>query len=100
MPKTNPDMITTTDENFGTLAVCAIRYCQGRMTYMPDLVRGIIRPHLARLTDKTLGVMIRDCESQRQDSLYGDEKIDKPAWLAWEQELKGERERRNKEVIF
>jgi hypothetical protein len=28
-------------ENFGTLAICAIRYCQGRQTYMPSLVQGI-----------------------------------------------------------
>ena len=57
------------DENFGTLAVCAIRYCQGRQTYMPELVRGIIREHIAEVTDKDLQVMINDCESQ---ALWGD----------------------------
>ena len=87
-------MIKIHKELFGTLAICAIRYCQGRMTYMPDWVRGIIRPHLRELTDKDLAVLINDCEDQRSRGSYGDEKIDKPGWIKWEQELKAERERR------
>lgn len=95
MLKTKIDWIRTTDENFGLLAVCALRYCQGRRTYMPDTIRGIVRPHLTKLTDKALGVMIRDCEEQARDNIYGDEHIDKPGWVRWEQELKAEKERRN-----
>lgn len=81
-------------EKFGTLCICAVRYCHSRQSYMPDLVRDIIRPHLKELTDKDLGVMIEDCDFQRHMCLYGDEKIDKPGWLQWEQELLAERERR------
>ena len=87
-------MIKINKELFGTLAICAIRYCQGRMTYMPDWVRGIVRPHLRELTDKDLAVLINDCEDQRRHGSYGDEKIDKPGWIKWEQELKSERSRR------
>ena len=81
-------------DDFGTLCICAIRYCQGRRTYMPSLMRDIIRPHLKELSDKDLGVMIDDCGFQRRFHLYGDPMIDKPGWIEWEQELLKERERR------
>ena len=87
-------MIKISKELFGTLAICAIRYCQGRQTYMPDWVRDIIRPHLKELSDKDLGVMINDCNFQKRTNSYGDELIDKPGWIKWEQELKAERSRR------
>ena len=81
-------------EDFGTLCICAIRYCHGRQTYMPNLVRDIIRPHLKELSDKDIGVMIEDCEFQERMKLYGDECIDKPGWLKWAEELRAEKERR------
>lgn len=84
--------ITPTD--FGTLAICAIRYCQGRMTYMPELVRDIIAPHLSDLSDKDLAVMINDCDYQKRFRLYGDERIDKPGWLRWKELLLAEKQRR------
>lgn len=80
-------------DDFGTLAICAIRYCHGRQTYMPDLVRDIIKPHLHDLSDKDLGVMIEDCEYQERMHLYGDERIDKPGWVKWKGELIAEKER-------
>ena len=82
-------------DDFGTLCICAIRYCHGRQSYMPDLVRLIVRPHLKELSDKDLGVMIDDCGFQRRFNLYGDPMIDKPGWIGWEKELLKERERRN-----
>lgn len=45
-------VIDITPADFGTLAICAIRYCHGRMTYMPDIVRGIVRPYLGKISDK------------------------------------------------
>ena len=83
-------------EDFGTLCICAVRYCQGRRTYMPSLVREIITPHLSELDDKTLHVMIEDCGFQRRYNLYGDEHIDLPGWLEWEQILLNEKKRREK----
>lgn len=82
-------------EDFGTLCICALRYCHGRQTYMPGLVRQIIRPHLTELSYRDLSVMIDDCDFQRRFNLYGDPMIDKPGWIEWEQELMRERERRN-----
>ena len=84
-------------DDFGTLAICAIRYCHGRQTYMPDLVRGIIRSHLRELDDKDLAVMTKDCDFQEQMHLYGDERIDKPGWLKWKEDLIAERKRRTNE---
>lgn len=92
MAKTEKNAMTA--EDFGTLCICAIRYCHGRQTYMPGLVRDIIRPHLAELNDNTLAVMIEDCGFQRRMKLYGDVLIDLPGWLTWEQELLAEKERR------
>ena len=83
------------EKDFGTLCICAIRYCQGRKTYMPSLVREIITPHIDKISDNDLNVMIHDCEFQKQCDMYGDEKIDKPGWLQWEEFLKAEKEKRN-----
>lgn len=89
------------DEDFGTLCIDAIRYSMGRQTYMPDLVRSIVTPHLKKLTDKTLSVMIEDCEFQARHDIYGDERIDKPGWLKWHETLLNEKRRRgNDENLF
>ena len=82
------------EEEFGTLAICAIRYCHGRQTYMPDLVRDIVRPHLTELSGRDLNVMLEDCDFQERMHMYGDERIDKPGWLKWKEELTAEKERR------
>ena len=86
--------IKMNQENFGTLAVCAIRYCQGRQTYMPSLIQSILKPHLHELSDKDLGVMIDDCEFQDRMNLYGSDTIDKPSWIAWKEALLEERKSR------
>ena len=83
-------------ENLGTLCICAIRYCQGRQTYMPSLVQSIVKPLLPKLSDKDIGVMLEDCEFQDRMHLYGDVHIDKPGWLAWRELLEREAERRRK----
>ena len=86
-------MIQFNEEDFATLAICAIRYCHGRQTYMPGLVQGIVKGHLPELQDKSLHVMIQDCESMTEFD-YGDPLIDKPGWIKWHEELIKERERR------
>lgn len=81
------------DESFGTLCICALRYCHGRMTYMPSMVIGIVGAHMKDISDKDLAVMIDDCCYQRHFDLYGDA-INKADWLKWEQRLLEEKERR------
>ena len=89
------DKINLRNEDFATLAICAIRYCHGRQTYMPSLIREIIAPHVSELSDKDLAVMINDCDYQARMHLYGDEKIDKPNWIKWHTVLLVERDRRD-----
>ncbi len=84
-------------EELGVLCVCAIRYCQGRETYMPSLVQEIVKSMLSQLSDKDIDVMIQDCDYQRRFDLYGDVRVDKPGWLAWEQELLKEQKRRKEQ---
>lgn len=91
------ESIKLDQENFGTLAICAIRYCHGRQTYMPSLVQGIVRTHIEQVSDKDLSVMIEDCNFQERMNLYGDNLIDKPNWLKWKEILLAEKERRERE---
>lgn len=84
-------------EDFGALAICSIRYCQGRETYMPAKVQGIVLERLADISDRDLKVMLRDCDYQESVGLYGDTVIDKPGWLRWRDALRKEKERREKE---
>ena len=85
--------ISLNPTNFATLAICAIRYCHGRQTYMPSLVQSIIRPHLTELEDRNLSIMLSDCEEMREFD-YGDLAIDKPHWEQWHEDLRKEKERR------
>lgn len=87
-------MISVNEHKFGILAICAIRYCQDRQTYMPDLVRGIVASLLPKLEDRDIDIMLDDCDFQRRMNLYGDGRIDKPGWLKWEEVLKAEKNRR------
>ena len=83
-------------EEFGTMCICAIRYCHGRKTYMPSLVQEIVCKHLEELSDKDIKVMWDDCRFMNISD-YGDEVIDKPNWLLWEKTLRKEMERRGGE---
>jgi len=86
--------IELTPESFGALAICAIRYCHGRQTYMPSLVQAIVKGHLKELSDKSLTVMLNDCEDMREYD-YGDPRIDKPGWLEFRKDLENEQKRRS-----
>lgn len=85
--------MTLDNEDFGTLAVCAIRYCHGRQTYMPSLVQGIVREHIAEISNKDLQVLINDCESQAQWNDYGSD-YDKENWLKYRDMLIAEQNKR------
>ena len=85
--------ISLSPTDFATLAICAIRYCHGRQTYMPSLVQSIIRPHLTELDDRDLSVMLSDCEGMREFD-FGDPMIDRPHWEQWREDLRKEKERR------
>lgn len=105
LPKKNQERIrdmkkkvSFEQDALGTLCICAIRYCMGRQTYMPDLVREIVRPLLPSLTDKDISIMLDDCDYQARYDLFGDEQIDKPGWIRWKDELLDEIRNRREEI--
>ena len=81
------------NEDFGTLAVCSIRYCRGRQTYMPALVRGIIKGHLSEISDKDLHVLINDCDY----TLKFEDEIEPKEWAEWKAMLIAEQDKRRKD---
>lgn len=84
-------------EDFGTLCICAIRYCHGRKTYMPVLVQEIVGKHLTELSDRDIKVMYDDCRFMNPSD-YGDGVMGKSEWLLWKKTLKKELERREHET--
>ena len=88
--------VKISEEQFGILSICALRYCHGRRTYMPSLVQRIVGTHLSELSDKDIGVMMEDCQYQRRFNLYGDN-CDKVDWLKWEEKVIAESRRRKEE---
>ena len=83
-------IVDISEQDFGTICICAIRYCQGRQSYMPSLVQRIVKEHLSCISDNTLRVMAEDCKFQKNMDLYGDDMIDKPGWIAWEEMIREE----------
>lgn len=66
--KITPDQV----DFFGAVLTCAVRYCLGRMTYMPGLVTDWIMDHCkGLLTAKTLCVMKRDIDEAEQRNGLG-----------------------------
>lgn len=82
------------DEDFGTILICAVRYCLGRQTYMPSFVTEFIKPLLPQLDKDTLNVMTKDIRSAET---YGDERIDKPMWMRFLDDIEHEISRRKEE---
>ena len=80
------------NEDFGTLVICAIRYCRGRQTYMPKLVRSIVKKHLSDVSDKDLQVLINDCGY----TLVWEDSLDENGWKEWKEMLITEQKRRIK----
>lgn len=79
-------------DEFGAVLICAVRYCLGRMTYMPGLVTDWIMSHCGgMLTSKTLYVMRKDIEEAKAEDRLGMD-MDKQTWekfLRWVKEEQG-----------
>ena len=86
--------ISISQQDFGTLCICALRYCHGRKTYMPSLVQDIVRAHFEDLSDKDLGVIANDEEYQQRFDLFGME-CDERDWKRFYGDLKEWREERD-----
>lgn len=79
------------DDDFGLVLNCAVRYALGRQTYVPISVCSFITPLIPKLSDKTLWCMEKDISEAYS---YGDDKIDKPAWMRLLSDIKDEISRR------
>ena len=93
----NKPKINIEDDDFGAILNCAVRYSLGRQSYMPSLVIGYITPLLPFINNRTLWCLKKDVGSANS---YGDEKIDKPAWMTFYQNVCDEikqREEKNKD---
>ena len=80
-------MIDISQNDFGTLCVCALRYCHGRQSYMPSLVQKIVISHFDDLSVKDLNVIAKDEGFQREMALWGDD-CDKISWEIFYQKLR------------
>lgn len=54
------------DDKFNAILICAVRYCLGRRTYMPDLVTRWIMSQVKELPAETARTMLRDIEERRE----------------------------------
>lgn len=67
-------------EEFGSLVICAIRYCIGRRTYMPHVIIDFVSPLIGSLSSTALNCINRDISQAINTNSLGDEIIDTPAW--------------------
>lgn len=85
--------IRMTRDELADLCISALRYCQGRRTYMPSAVIAICKRFLPEFLKRDLKVMLNDCNEQKRWGNYGDD-CDREDWIAWREALIEEIERR------
>lgn len=83
------------DDEFGAVLNCAVRYCIGRQTYMPDLVCGCVKQFLPYVNSRTLYCFEQDIIEAQYYGGYGDDTIDKPVWMAFLKKVQEEMDARN-----
>lgn len=76
-------MVDPTNDDFGAVCNCAVRYCLSRRSYMPSLVCGHITPLLPELTDKTLDCFERDIAERKRTGFDFDDSCDCETWDAF-----------------
>lgn len=88
--------ININEDDFGSVCIFAVRYCQGRRTYAPSIILQAVLSNLDKFSDKTIGVLINDYEYEKRMSRYalGDPQIDAPMWETYAKRLREERARR------
>lgn len=69
-------------QEFGNLTICAIRYCFGRLTYMPSLIVDATKANWSLLTPQDRAIILKDVAQTIQDGRLGMD-CDKQMWLAF-----------------
>lgn len=95
--KDSKTMIDPSDDDFGMMLNCAVRYACGRQSYMPSSVIHFITPLLSELSSKTLWCFDQDIAICRHDGNCGDPNIDLPDWIEFHEKVRSERVRRGEE---
>lgn len=82
-PDAPKGMVDPTNDDFGAVCNCAVRYCLGRRSYMLGLVCGYITPLLPELTGKTLDCFERDIAEQKRTGFDFGDSCDYETWDAF-----------------
>ena len=88
------NMVDPTNDDFGAVCNCAVRYCFGRRSYMPSLVCGYITQLLPKLTDKTLDCFERDIAERKRTGFDFGDSCDYETWDAFHKAVCDEIERK------
>lgn len=80
--------MSISDHDFSTMAICSVRYCLGRHTYMPETVADIIIKHKECVDLRDRRIVIKDIEEYR--GRVGFSEVDEPTWKKLQEELRGE----------
>ena len=73
--------VDVSNDDFGAVLNCAVRYACGRRTYMPGIVIEVISPLLNDISPRTIGAMEKDIREADKYGGWGDETADKPGWM-------------------
>jgi transcriptional regulator with XRE-family HTH domain len=87
-------VVDPTNDDFGAVCNCAVRYCLGRRSYMPSFVCGYITPLLPELTDKTLDCFERDIAERKMAGFDFGDSCDYETWDMFYKAVYNEIERR------
>lgn len=87
-------MVDPTNDDFGAVCNCAVRYCLSRQSYMPSLVCGYIAPLLPKLTDITLSCFRRDIAERKSNGFDFGMDFDVETWDTFYKAVCNEIERR------
>ena len=93
-PDVPKGMVDPTNDDFGAICNCAVRYCLGRRSYMPSLVCRCIISLLPKLTDKTLDCFERDIAERKRTGFGFGDSCDCETWDAFYKAVCNEIERR------
>lgn len=76
------------DDPLMSVLVCAVRYCLGQRTYMPDVVTRWIMASVPELPAEIAKILLRDINDQRRQYGLGDD-CDVRTWEPFESWLHG-----------
>lgn len=89
--------VDPSNDNFGAVCNCAVRYCLGRRSYMPGLVTAYIIPLLPELSENTIFCFRRDIEERKKTGFGFGDACDVETWEKFYQAVCKETERRKHE---